>query len=150
VLVGQARGRGDMAGLRAAARTAVILSMGFALTTAAVYMIFGEVMVGLFLAPDNPDRALIIPLGLSLLWVAALFQLADGGQAMAMGLLRGIEDTRTPMLIAVVSYWLIGVPVSYGLAFLAGMEGVGLWLGLVAGLTVAAVGLMVRFWRAVR
>ena len=149
VLVGQARGRGDMAGLRAAARAAVILSMGFALTTAAIYLIFGEWMVGLFLAPDNPDRALIIPLGLSLLWVAALFQLADGGQAMAMGLLRGIEDTRTPMLIAVVSYWLIGVPVSYGLAFLAGMEGVGLWLGLVAGLTVAAVALMVRFWRRV-
>lgn len=149
VLVGQARGRGDRAGLRAAARAAVILSMGFALTTAGIYLIFGEFMVGLFLAPDNPDRALIIPLALSLLWVAALFQLADGGQAMAMGLLRGIEDTRTPMLIAVVSYWLIGVPVSYGLAFLAGLEGVGLWLGLVAGLTVAAVALMIRFWRAV-
>ncbi len=149
VLVGQARGRGDAPGLRAAARAAVALSMGFALATAAFYLVAGEWMVGLFLAPDNPDRALIIPLGLSLLWVAALFQLADGGQAMAMGLLRGIEDTRTPMLIAVISYWLIGIPVSYALAFPAGYEGVGLWLGLVVGLTVAATALMLRFWRAV-
>lgn len=149
VLVGQARGRGDRPGLRAAARAAVLLSMGFALTTAAIYLLFGEWMVGLFLAPDNPDRAVIVPLGLSLLWVAALFQLADGGQAMAMGLLRGIEDTRTPMLIAVVSYWLVGIPASYAMAFPGGLEGVGLWLGMVAGLTVAAVALMLRFWRAV-
>jgi multidrug resistance protein, MATE family len=149
VLVGQARGRGDRAGLRAAARTSVALSMGFALTTAAIYLIFGEWMVGLFLSPDNPERAVIVPLGLSLLWVAALFQLADGGQAMAMGLLRGIEDTRMPMVIAVVSYWLVGIPMSYALAFVIGLEGVGLWLGMVAGLTVAALALMVRFWRAV-
>ena len=144
VLVGQARGRGDRPGLRAAARAAVILSMGFATFTAGLYLVAGEWMVGLFLAPDNPDRAVIVPLGLALLWVAALFQLADGGQAMAMGLLRGIEDTRTPMLIAVVSYWLIGIPASYALAFLAGFAGVGLWLGMVAGLTVAALALMAR------
>jgi MATE family multidrug resistance protein len=149
VLVGQARGRGDRPGLRAVARAAVALSMGFALATAAFYLIAGEWLVGLFLAPDNPDRAVIVPLGLSLLWVAALFQLADGGQAMAMGLLRGIEDTRTPMLIAVVSYWGVGIPTSYALAFGAGYAGVGLWLGLVAGLTVAALALMRRFWRAV-
>lgn len=149
VLVGQARGRGDLPGLRAAARAAVILSMGFAAVTAGLYLVAGEWLVGLFLAPDNPERAVIVPLGLSLLWVAALFQLADGGQAMAMGLLRGIEDTRRPMLIAVISYWMIGVPVSYGLAFPAGLGGVGLWLGLVAGLTVAALALMLRFWRAV-
>lgn len=149
VLVGQARGRGDLPGLRAAARASVALSMGFALTTAAIYLVAGEWMVGLFLAPDNPERAVIVPLGLSLLWVAALFQLADGGQAMAMGLLRGIEDTRMPMVIAVFSYWLIGIPISYGLAFLAGLEGVGLWLGMVAGLTVAALALMARFWRSV-
>jgi MATE family multidrug resistance protein len=149
VLIGQARGRGDLPGLRAAARASVLLSMGFALTTAGIYLVFGEFLVGLFLAPDNPERAVIVPLGLSLLWVAALFQLADGGQAMAMGLLRGIEDTRVPMVIAVVSYWLIGIPTSYGLAFVAGLEGIGLWLGMVAGLTVAALALMVRFWRAV-
>jgi multidrug resistance protein, MATE family len=68
---------------------------------------------------------------------------------MAMGLLRGIQDTKMPMVIAAVSYWLVGIPVSYALAFIVGLEGVGLWFGLVVGLMVAAVALMVRFWRAV-
>ncbi len=149
VLVGRARGRRDMAGLRASARVSVIISMAVAVTTMAIYLMLGEVMVGAFLAPDNPERAVIVPLGVTLLWVAALFQLADGAQAMAMGLLRGIQDTKWPMVIAAVSYWLIGIPAGYALAFVAGLEGVGLWLGLVVGLTVASLALMLRFWRAV-
>ncbi|MCC5986588.1 MAG: MATE family efflux transporter [Pararhodobacter sp.] len=150
VLVGRARGRRDLPGLRAAARASVIISMAVALATMLVYITLGEFMVGAFLAPDNPERAVIVPLGVTLLWVAALFQLADGGQAMAMGLLRGIQDTRVPMVIAAISYWLIGIPAGYALAFMLGLEGVGLWFGLVAGLTVAALALMLRFWRAVR
>lgn len=149
VLVGRAKGRGDLPGLRAAARSGLILSALIAVITMTIYFVFGQAMVGLFLAPDNPERAIIVPLGVTLLYVAALFQLADGGQAMAMGLLRGIQDTRMPMVIAAVSYWLIGIPVGYALAFLAGYEGVGLWLGMVAGLGVAAGALLVRFWRAV-
>jgi MATE family multidrug resistance protein len=149
VLVGRARGRGDMAGLRAAARVAVFLSAGFALFTMMIYFLFAAQMVGLFLRPDDPERAVIVPLGVTLLMVAALFQLADGAQAMAMGLLRGIQDTRMPLVIAVISYWLIGIPTSYALAFPLGLEGVGLWFGLVAGLMVAAAALMLRFWRAV-
>lgn len=150
VLVGRARGRGDMDALRAAARAAVILSMGVALATMALYLFGGELLVGVFLRPDEPQRDVIVPLGVTLLLVAALFQLADGGQAMAMGLLRGIQDTRMPMVIAAVSYWLVGVPLGYALAFPLGWEGVGLWLGMVAGLGVAASALMLRFWRAVR
>ncbi len=150
VLVGRARGRRDMPGLRAAARASVIISMAVAVTTMGIYLVLGEVMVGAFLSPDDPERAVIVPLGVTLLWVAAIFQLADGGQAMAMGLLRGIQDTKVPMVIAAISYWLIGIPAGYALAFLAGLQGVGLWLGLVVGLSVAAVALMLRFWRAVR
>lgn len=150
VLVGRAYGRGDLPGLRLAARVSVILSMVFAIATMCIYFLFGGVMVGLFLAPGDPERAVIVPLGVTLLMVAALFQLADGGQAMAMGLLRGIQDTKVPMVVAAVSYWLVGIPISYGLAFTAGLEGVGLWLGMVAGLSVAALALMWRFWRAVR
>jgi len=149
VLVGHARGRGDGAGLRAASRASVTLSLGFALFTMALYVLFAEAMVGVFLSPDDPSRAVIVPLGVSLLMVAALFQLADAGQAMAMGLLRGIEDTRVPMVIAVLSYWAVGIPASYALAFPLGLGGEGLWLGMVAGLSVAAVALMVRFWRRV-
>jgi len=150
VLVGRARGRGDMEGLRAAARASLILSMAVALCTMAIYLVAGELIVGAFLNPDDPERAVIVPLGTTLLMVAALFQLADGGQAMAMGLLRGIQDTKMPLIIAAVSYWLIGVPLCYALAFVAGFEGVGLWFGMVAGLSVAALALLVRFWRAVR
>jgi len=68
---------------------------------------------------------------------------------MAMGLLRGVQDTRQPMVIAAVSYWLVGLPAGYGLGFVIGWEGVGIWLGLVAGLTAAALALHARFWRGV-
>ena len=149
VLVGRAKGRGDAEALRAGARAAVILSLGFALATILVYWLFAEQMVGLFLKPDDPERAAIVPLGATLLMVAALFQFADSGQVMGMGLLRGIHDTRQPMVIAAVSYWLVGLPCSYGLGFLAGLEGVGIWMGLVVGLTTAALALHARFWRAI-
>lgn len=149
VLVGRARGRGDGPGLRAAAKAAVLLSLGFAAATMLVYWIAAEPMVGLFLKPDEPQRDLIVPLGVTLLMVAALFQFADAGQVMAMGLLRGVQDTRQPMVIAAVSYWLVGLPAGYGLGFVIGWEGVGIWLGLVAGLTAAALALHARFWRGV-
>ena len=77
---------------------------------------------------------------------AALFQLADAMQVMALGLLRGIRDTRVPMIAAAISYWLIGIPASYVLAFPMGFGGVGLWLGLTLGLLCAAVLMMWRFW----
>lgn len=150
VLVGRAKGRGDAGGLRAVARTSMILSLGFAMATMLIYWVFAETMVGLFIKPDDPERPLIVPLGVTLLMVAALFQLADAGQAMAMGFLRGIHDTQQPMVIAAVSYWLVGLPAGYGLGFIAGFGGVGIWLGLVFGLTAAAVALHIRFWRAVR
>ncbi len=148
VLVGQARGRGDRAGLTAAAGAAVMVSLLFALATAVVFVLFGAPLAGLFLAPDEPTRGAIVALAGTLLAVAALFQLADASQVMAMGLLRGLEDTRTPMLIAAAAYWAVGVPISFFLAFGFGFGAVGIWLGLVVGLSTAAVLLMIRFWRA--
>ena len=99
-----------------------------------------------FLAQTKQDSAAILRFGVTLLALAAVFQLADAMQVMALGLLRGIQDTRVPMGLAVVSYWVIGIPVSYGLAFPLGYGGVGLWLGLVVGLVAAGASLMVRFW----
>ncbi len=78
--------------------------------------------------------------------VAALFQLVDGLQVLALGLLRGVQDTTVPMVMATISYWVIGLPVSYLLAFTFGFGAVGLWLGLVIGLAVAAALLLWRFW----
>ena len=79
--------------------------------------------------------------------MAALFQLFDAMQVVALGLLRGVQDTRAPMLIAALSYWGIGIPTSYVLAFVLNVGGSGLWLGLVVGLAFAAGLLMLRFWR---
>ena len=76
----------------------------------------------------------ILAIGVVLLALAALFQLVDGGQVVALGLLRGVQDTRVPMVLAAVSYWAIGIPCSYILGFVVGWEGAGIWLGLVVGL----------------
>ena len=77
--------------------------------------------------------------------MSALFSTVDAAQVMALGILRGIQDTSVPMGMAVVSYWLIGIPVAYWLAFPLGLEGVGLWAGLALGLACAAIGLLARF-----
>jgi len=86
----------------------------------------------------------ILAIGVGLLAVAALFQLVDGMQAIALGLLRGVQDTGVPMLIAWFSYWAVVMPASYVLGFVMGYGGVGVWLGLVLG--CAAIFLMQRFW----
>lgn len=81
------------------------------------------------------------------MFYAGLFQLMDAMQVVGLGLLRGVQDTRVPMVIAVISYWLVGIPVAYGLAFVAGFGPAGLWIGLVVGLSFSAVLMMRRFWR---
>lgn len=146
VMVGRAFGRNDSAALRAAAKASVALSLCFALVTMLIYFVFSEHMVGLFIGPNETQRAEIIQIGATLLMVAAVFQLADGGQAMGMSLLRGVQDTRVPMVIAAVAYWLIGLPAGYAFGFLFGLGGVGIWIGLIVGLTVAALALHGRFW----
>ncbi len=147
VLVGRARGQRDQETLRASARTAVAVSLGFASATMVLYITAGPFLVGLFLSPDEPARATIIAIGASFLIVAAVFQLADGAQVMAMGLLRGVQDTRVPMLIAAFSYWGVGLPTSYLFGIHWEFGGEGVWAGLVVGLSTAAVLLMLRFWQ---
>ena len=86
-------------------------------------------------------------MGAGLLAVAALFQLADAGQVMALGLLRGVQDTRVPMIYALVSYWLLGLPAAWFLGFPMGFGGQGIWAGVVVGLAFAAGLMLARFWR---
>ncbi|NUB43939.1 MATE family efflux transporter [Fertoebacter nigrum] len=146
VRTGRAMGMGDARGLRDGALVAIALSLGFGLVMVALFLTFPAPIIALFLDVSKPESAQIIAFGTVLLAFAALFQIADAVQVMALGLLRGVQDTRVPMWLAAVSYWVIGIPVSYALAFPLGMGGPGLWLGLVIGLTVAAALLMVRFW----
>lgn len=147
IRAGHAHGRGDKGLLRTVALAGIGLSLGFALLAITVMLALPGPLIGLFLDERQQDVAPILIFGTSLLAVAALFQLFDAAQVMALGLLRAVQDTRAPMWIAAVSYWLIGIPASYGLAFGLGLGGIGLWLGLVIGLMVAAAALMIRFWR---
>ena len=147
VRTGRFEGSRDARALRDGAKVALVLSQGIGLVVIACYLLFPEWIIGLFLAADNPHLPQIVAYGTVLLYVAAAFQVADAAQVMALGLLRGIRDTRVPMWIAAVCYWLIGIPASYVLAFPMGLGGPGLWLGLVIGLTLAAVALLWRFWR---
>ncbi len=146
VRAGRAVGQGDPQGLRDGARTAIALSMSFGVTMVILFLSFPEPLISLFLDRAKPGSEEIVAIGVTLLALAAMFQMADAAQVMALGLLRGIKDTRVPMWLAAISYWVIGIPVSYLLAFPLGYGAVGLWLGLVIGLTVAAVLLMTRFW----
>ncbi len=143
-------GRGERQALRQAAKVAVAISLGVAVVSIAVFLSAPEAIVSLFLDMDKPESAGIVAYGAVLLVLAALFQLADGLQVMALGLLRGVQDTKVPMVLATISYWLIGIPCSYVLAFPMGYGGVGLWLGLVVGLVCASASLMWRFWRLAR
>lgn len=149
VRTGHAMGRGDTAALRQGAKAAVALSLGFGLLTVALFLAFPAPIIGLFLDPSDPEATAIVAFGTVLLALAAAFQVADAMQVMALGLLRGVQDTRVPMVLAALSYWVIGIPASYLLAFRLGLGGVGLWVGLVIGLSVAAALLMLRFWRRV-
>ena len=146
VRAGAAFGRGDRPGLARGGLVVVGMSGAVAVATALVFVAAPERLVDLFVSDDEPDRATILAAGASLLLVAAAFQIADAAQVMALGLLRGVQDTAVPMGIAVIAYWGVGVPVAYGLGFVAGLGGVGVWSGLVAGLAVAAGLLMLRFW----
>lgn len=146
IRAGAAVGRGDATALRDGALTAVAMSAGFAILTMAVFLAIPTQLVALFLDPGDPAAAAVVAAGVTLVGMAAIFQIADGGQAMAIGLLRGVLDTRVPMVIAIVCYWAVGLPVAYLLGVGAGWGGVGIWWGLVTGLATVWVALSWRFW----
>ena len=146
VRMGRAMGQGDAQSLRDGAKVALMLSLVFGVAMVVVFLTLPAPIISLFLDNANPQSGTIIAFGSILLALSALFQMVDAAQVMALGFLRGMQDTRAPMWIAALSYWVIGIPVSYALAFPLGYGGPGLWLGLTAGLSVAAVLLMWRFW----
>ncbi|PTX55413.1 MATE family multidrug resistance protein [Litoreibacter ponti] len=147
VRAGRAMGRADWASLALGGRAVVAVSMAVVVVTMLAFLLLPELLMSGFLSPDEPSRSQVFALGASLLAVAALFQLVDAGQVMALGLLRGIQDTKWPMYAAALSYWGLGIPASYVLGITLGYGGVGVWLGLVIGLLFAAVLLWWRFLR---
>ncbi len=149
IRTGHAYGANDARGLRDGARVVIGISALFALIVIATFLGAPRPLISLFLDPAAIEAPQILAFGVTLMAISALFQVADAMQVIALGLLRGIHDTRIPMIAAAISYWGIGMPAAYALAFWAGMGGVGLWLGLTLGLACAAVTLMWRFWAKV-
>jgi MATE family multidrug resistance protein len=144
---GNAMGRGDAEHLKRGARVVIAVSMALAIATIFMFAWIPELLIDLFLDPAEVNRAAIVQIGTILLLMAGLFQLVDAAQVMALGLLRGLRDTRVPMIHAMISYWIVGVPCSYLLGFTLGYGGAGIWGGLVIGLAFAAVLMMHRFWK---
>jgi len=148
IRAGNAYGRRDVPHMARGAIMATLLSLIAAVLTILVFLIWPEPLISLFMQRGEPARVEILTIGIGLLAMAALFQLVDGAQAIALGLLRGVQDTQVPMIFAAISYWVVGVPASYLLGFTLGYEGIGVWAGLVIGLGTAAMLLNARFWGA--
>ena len=144
VRVGLAYGRGDRAAIGLAGWTAFGLSTAFMTLMATLMFAFPRELITLFLE-DTPANATVIALGVSFLRIAALFQIVDGWQVVGAGMLRGLHDTRVPMIFALIGYWAIGLGVGVALAFFMDWRGIGIWWGLAAGLGVVAF-LMLSRW----
>jgi MATE family multidrug resistance protein len=145
VRVGMAYGRGDRAGVGRAGWLALIIGTGFACAAAALLILMPRLLVSAFLDLADPANARTAALAVSFLAIAALFQLVDAAQAVGSGVLRGVQDTRVPMIFALIGYWIVGIGVGIMLAFPLGMAGIGIWLGLASGLGAAALLLVARW-----
>jgi MATE family multidrug resistance protein len=138
IRVGNAIGRKDMEAARYAGIIGLVIVLMFQTVSATSMFVFPELIVSIY--TDDP---VVAPLAVSLLFYAAVFQYPDGLQMLAAGALRGYKDTRMPMLYMVISFWIVGMTLGYSLTFKRGMGPAGMWVGMIAGLTVAS-GLMLR------
>ena len=145
VLVGNAVGRGDATGARRSARTSLLCGAGFMCVTALIFLLLPRFLAGLY----TTDQA-VLAIAISLLPIAGVFQVFDGLQAVGAGVLRGLGDTRAPMVINILGFWLFGMPVSIYLGFNAGLGPRGLWWGFVAGLGAVALLLLYRIRKRLR
>ena len=142
VRVGNAAGRQDWEAVRFRGLTGLALILGTQTLTATLMLLFREPIAAIY----TSDPA-VFAVAVQLLLFGAIFQFSDGLQIAAAGALRGIKDTRVPLVIMVVAYWIVGIPLSYGLGIRLGQAGAGIWVGLIVGLTVAAIALTARFVR---
>jgi MATE family multidrug resistance protein len=140
IRVGNAVGRKDIRGTRMAGFSAIILSCSVMGTFGIIFVILRYYLPSLYI-----DDIAVIDVAASLLIIAALFQLSDGAQAVGIGALRGIADTRIPMIITFFAYWIIGLPGGYLLGFTFGFGVQGVWIALLSALTASAVLLTLRF-----
>jgi MATE family, multidrug efflux pump len=142
IRIGNALGRQEPRDARRAGFVAMAFGGGLMVLFGVCIVLMRDVFPTFFV--DDP---LVISTASGLLIVAAIFQVADGLQAVGMGTLRGLEDTRVPMTMAFIIYWLVGIPVGYLCGFTFGLGAIGIWLGLLSGLVIAAAMFVYRFHR---
>ncbi len=147
IRVGYFFGARDPVGMARAGWAALVIGTGFMAFTASAMVFAPRTLLSIYVDPDAAKNAVMVGFALQYLWLAAMFQLADGVQAVAAGALRGLQDTRVPMWIAIFSYWVPGIGAAIGLGFFTPLEGIGVWIGLATGLGFAAV-LLLRRWMA--
>ena len=147
IRVGYFYGARDPEGMKRAGWAAIAIGTGFMGLTALAMIIAPRYLLAIYVDPWDPANAVLIGYALTYIVIAAAFQLFDGMQAVAAGALRGLQDTRVPMWIAAFAYWVPGIGTSVVLGFFTPLEGVGVWIGLATGLTVAAA-LLIWRWTA--
>jgi MATE family multidrug resistance protein len=147
IRVGYHYGARDVAGIGRAGRAALWLAIGYMVIPAAIMVLAPRLVLSIYIDPYAPDRAAMVALAVQYLIVAAAFQLFDGVQAVLGGALRGLQDTRVPMVIAITGYWLFGFVTSVALGFFTGLGGLGVWTGLAVGLVVVSALLLHRWHR---
>ena len=145
VRVGHAVGRRDSPGTRSAGFTAIALGIAFMTTMTVIVIVTREFLPILFLGSITPETAPTAALAATLLVVGASFFIADGVQTVTAGALRGLNDTRVPLLFSAICFWLIGFTACYGLGFPLGFGTYGIWIGLSLSVLVYAVMLVTRF-----
>ena len=145
IRAGQALSHKDRSELRQIALAASAVSALIAVVVVSLFILFRAEIVSAFLNFDDPKASEVLRIGAGLMIIAAAFQFVDAAQVLALSLLRGLQDTKVPMILATISYWGIGLPVAYFLGLKTSLGPNGIWIGLVAGLTAAAVLLWWRF-----
>ena len=150
IRVSSALGKADKHKIINECWASLVISLGLSFLAILIFLGFPKMLISTFLNSEEINSNLIIEMGISLLALAALFQLVDGGQALAIHLLRGLHDTTIPMYLAVISYWIIGLPCGYVLSFHYNFGAQGIWLGLVLGLGFACLFLLLRLIKNLR
>lgn len=150
IRVGLAYGARDVGAIARAGWTGIALGIGFMALTAGLMLAAPRTVMQLYIDPDAPANAAVVGHALHFITVAAAFQLFDGAQAVSAGVLRGLQDTRVPMLYALAGYWGPGFCTSLWLGLATPLGGTGVWLGLMAGLVVVAALMLTRWTRRAR
>jgi len=149
IRVSNQKGHNDFKNLIVVARSIFLLAIIMETIFAILFIALHNFLPQLFLNLDNTTQILdnqeVIAIAAKLLIVAAVFQISDGIQVVVLGALRGLQDVKIPMYITFVAYWVIGFPISFYLGKYTELKAVGIWIGLLAGLTVAALFLYLRF-----